>query len=112
MAAFVNKDAGTHAAIIAGHSRQMDDAANRGLRTVRSVAGAHRHTGAYIDKLSVITAPGISGNGRRVSDRLIVSDDPGSPAIEYGHMVRHKHARRVSWVPGQHIMGRALKMMS
>lgn len=110
--AYVSENAGPHAAVIAGQSSQMDRAADAVLRNARVLAAAHVNTGNYIKNLSVMTVP--SRQPSRVGyvkDRLVVSDDPASPSIEWGHMVRYKNARRVRWVPGQHILSRAAGMV-
>lgn len=113
MAVYVSPLAGPAAAVIAGRSPQMDHAAERGLRAVRAVAESHRLTGNYISNLSVVTAPSVRPSKvGTVSDRLIVADDPGAAAIEYGHMIRYTNARRVRFIPGQHIMGRGLLMVT
>ena len=109
--AYVNPRVRVEAARIAGKSPERDVAAGKTLRAVQTVAAANRLTGEYMSKLHVVTAPGLIGNGRLVDDRLIVSDDPASPSIEYGHLVRFKNARRVRWVPGQYPMTRGLAMV-
>lgn len=107
--AYVIPNAGPIAAQIAGGRSEMDATANRVLASVRAVASQHVNTGAYISKLSVIKAPSrLPSRVGYVDDRLIVSDDPASMSIEYGHMTRFKNARRVRWVPGLHIMERGL----
>lgn len=109
---YVDPRAGSMAAQIAGQSREMDVAANRGLRAVRSVAAAHRLTGNYIDKTFVATVPSVlPSKVGPIDDRVIVADDDAAVSIEYGHLVRFKNARRVRFVPGQHIMGKALQVM-
>lgn len=110
---YVDPRAGSMAAQIAGGSSEMDHAANRGLRAVRSVAAAHRLTGTYIAKTFVATVPSVlPSKVGPIDDRLIVADDDAAVSIEYGHLYRFKNARRVRYVPGQHIMGRALAQMS
>lgn len=110
--AYVSPLAGPMAAVIAGRSTEMDVVANRGARMVRHVAAAHRLTGNYIDKVGTATVPSQQPSKvGPVDDRLIYADDEGSVAIEYGHLVRFKTSRRVQYVPGQHIMGRALGLM-
>lgn len=109
--AFVSRDAQFEAAIIAGRSHQMDEAANRGLMAVRAAAAPHAKTHDYIRSLSVVAVPGERGRGRQVTDRLIVSTDPGAAAIEWGHLVRVAGARRVQWVPGQHPMRTGMRTM-
>lgn len=90
----------------------MDRAADATLRNARILAAAHVKSGNYIENLSTMTVP--SREPSRVGyvkDRLIVSDDPASPSIEWGHLVRFKNARRVRWIPGQHILTRAMAMV-
>lgn len=110
---YVSPLAGPMAAVIAGRSQEMDLVAARGARAVRQVAAANRLTGNYIDKVFTATVPSQKPSKvGTVDDRLIVADDEAAVSIEYGHMVRFKNARRVRWVPGQHIMGRAIGLMS
>lgn len=109
--AYVNESVRVDAAVIAGRSAEMDVVAGRVHRAVRTVAAAHRHTGAFIQGLVIETVPGERGTGRQVSDRVVSSTDPATLSIEYGHMVRHKNARRVTWVPGQHVMARGMQMV-
>ena len=104
--------AGIIAAQIAGESSAMDGAALAVKMAARSVAMRHRNTGAYINNLVVVSVPGESGTGRTVRDRLVVANDPGAAAIEWGHLIRHKGSRRVTWVPGQRIMTTAKGMVS
>lgn len=107
--AFVSKNVGPEAAVIAGRSREMDRAAEAVLRGARIIASAHADTGNYIEKLSVQTVKSrLPSRVGFVDDRLVVSDDEASASIEWGHMVRYKNARRVRWVPGQHILTRAM----
>ncbi|GAA2577326.1 DUF5403 family protein [Microbacterium binotii] len=95
-------------AIIAGNTHQMDEGANRVLLAVKAAAAKNRDTGGFIRNLSVVKAPGERGRGRRVTDRLIVADDPGSAAIEFGYIRRVAGGRRVQYVPGQHPMRRGM----
>lgn len=106
--AFVNKRAPIEAAIIAGKTSDMDAVANRAMRNVKAVAAAHRLTGDFINSISVKAVPGLYGTGQEVTDRLVVSTDPGAVPIEYGHMYHHKGSRRVTWVPGIHAFSRGL----
>lgn len=96
------------AARIAGKTSAMDAGAHRILRSVRAFAARHRVTGAYMNAFGIVTVPGLIGNGRLVDDRLVYNDDPGAAAIEWGHAVRNSQGEEVSYVPGQHIMGRGL----
>lgn len=109
---YVDPRAGSMAAQIAGRSKEMDLVANRGVRTVRTVAAGHRLTGTYISKVFATTAPSVvSSKVGPIDDRLIVADDDAAVSIEYGHLVRFKNARRVRYVPGQHIMAKSLQVM-
>ncbi|RBO73534.1 DUF5403 family protein [Microbacterium sp. H6] len=109
---YVDPRAGSMAAQIAGQSSQMDMVASRGVRAVQNVAAGHRLTGAYISKVFAATVPSVvPSKVGPVDDRLIVADDEAAVSIEYGHIVRFKNARRVRFVPGQHIMAKALKVM-
>ncbi|MEW1990712.1 DUF5403 family protein [Microbacterium sp. NPDC078849] len=110
---YVDPRAGSMAAQIAGQSREMDVVAQRGLRAVRSVAASHRLTGDYLSKTFVATVPSVQPSKvGPIDDRLIVADDKAAVSIEYGHLVRFKNARRVKFVPGQHIMSKALRAVS
>lgn len=93
---------------MAGDSAAFGSQAGRVLGAARRVAAENAATGAYLSRLSMKSVPGEFGSGVTVKDRLIVADDPGAAAIEWGHLIRYKNSRRVRWVPGQHIMTRAL----
>lgn len=109
---YVDPRAGSMAAQIAGESPAMDLVADRGLHAVRSVAAAHRYTGAYIENTFVAAVPSVlPSKVGPIKDRIIVADDPAAVSIEYGHIVRFANSRRVRFVPGQHIMGKALQVM-
>lgn len=106
--AYIRPEARIIAAVIAGESADMDRAADRVLSAVRRAATPRRNTGAYIRNLKVVSVPGMLGTGRQVRDRLVVADDPGAAAIEWGHLVRVPGARRVRWVPGTHVMRKGM----
>lgn len=108
----VIRRAGVIAAQIAGESSAMDGAALAVKMAAKTVAMRHRNTGNYINNLFIASVPGESGTGRTVRDRLVVADDPAAAAIEWGHIIRHKNSRRVTWVPGQRIMTTAKGMVS
>lgn len=105
--AYVTPNARVIAAIIVGQSNALDIAAGEVLRSVRGVAASHRLTGNYSSKLSIIKAPGQSGTGRLVQDRLVVADDEAVLPIEFGY-IRRLGNRRVQYVPGLHIMRKGL----
>lgn len=93
-----------------GESDALDDAANTVLRSVKRVAAESRDTGDYISHLGIKTVPGEFGTGRTVKDRLVVADDPGAAAIEWGHLVPLGEGMEgpQRFVPGKNIMGRGL----
>lgn len=119
MAAFVSKNAGPEAAVIAGRNSEMDRAANVLLRAVRTRAMAHVRTGNYIKNLSIQTVPSLQPSRvGYVQDRIVVADDKAALSIEYGHWNTRitRNGRRVSTgvlrkVPGQYIMTGALGMV-
>lgn len=96
------------AAIIAGQSSEMDFAARKMLGHVRAEAAKHTDTGHYQTTLGIATVPGRMGTGTQVSDRIVYADDDGAAAIEWGHIYRHPNSRRVTFVPGLHIMRNAI----
>lgn len=93
---------------MAGQSSAFGSQAGRVETAVKRVAAESAVTGAYLRSISMKTVPGEFGTGVTVQDRLIVAEDAGAAAIEWGHLVRYKNSRRVSWVPGKHIMTRGL----
>lgn len=107
--AYVSESVRVTAAIIAGRSSEMDAAAGRVQGTAIGIAAQHRLTGAYIKNFSIQDVPGERGTGQMVRDRLIVNDDPGAAAIEWGYLRQFKNSRRVQYIPGQHIMQRAIR---
>ena len=103
-------------AVMAGKRGEMDGAAHRVKRAVLAEAAKHRLTGAYAAGIRVEKVPGVSGTGRQVTDRVVMSTDPGTIPIEFGYHrgVRTRDGRRVStgrleWVPGKHIMQNAMQ---
>lgn len=107
--AYVKQRAGLIAAIEVGRTNAMDEAAARVQAAAIAEAAAHRLTGAYIRSFSIHNVPGLSGTGVLVRDRLVVNDDPGAAAIEWGYIRRFQNSRRAQYVPGQHIMGKAIR---
>lgn len=62
-------------------------------------------TGHYASSLEVRHVPGKRG----VQDRLVVANDPGALAIEYGHLEAGEGG--ASWVPGKFPLTRAVGRM-
>lgn len=96
-------------AIEAGNNSEMDVIAGKGKRAVLAQAAKHRQTGDYMSRVKTATVPGRSGNGRRVNDRVVYSDDPAAYVIEYGRIrINRVSATRVQATRrGQHIFSRA-----
>lgn len=107
--AYVSESVRVQAAIIAGKSPEMDAAASRVQAIAIGVAARHRLTGAYIQNFSIQKVPGERGTGQLVTDRLVVNDDDGAAAIEWGYIRRFEGSRRVQYVPGQRIMTQAVR---
>ena len=97
------------AAQIAGQSPEMDQVARRVMNNAQRVAAQYVDTSAYVNNFSVHTVPGEKGTGRTVDDRIVVNDDPGAAAQEWGYMRRFKNSEH-EHVPGRHIMRKALAM--
>lgn len=89
----VFRSAAIDAARIVGESRELTTAAEEVAVEVRSRAAATADTGRFASSIDVATDAGPRG----VLDRVVVSDDPGAIAIEYGWTT--PAGRRV---PGQH----------
>lgn len=106
---YIKESVRVTAAVIAGKRGEMDGAAHRVKQAVLAEAAKHRLTGAYSTGIRIEKVPGVSGTGRQVTDRVVVSTDPATLSIEYGHLQRFKNSRRVKWVPGQHIMQNAMQ---
>ncbi|ALJ22044.1 DUF5403 family protein [Microbacterium sp. No. 7] len=108
----VNQNAYLIAARIAGRSADMDRGATRVMMNAKQVAARYIDTSAYVNNFDVVTVPGQFGTGRSVDDRLVVNNDPGAAAQEFGYIRRFKNSRRVQYVPGRHILRTAIWMSS
>lgn len=98
-------------AIMCGNeSDALDGGARQVLGAVRAEASKHVLTGAYMNKFSIVRARGREGTGREVWDRLVVNDDDGAAAIEWGHLTvpGEEGGGDRTFVPGKHIMARGL----
>lgn len=72
-------------------------------RAVANIMSSSKEpTGAYASSLEVRSVPGKKG----VRDRLVVANDPGALAIEYGHLEAGEDG--ASWVPGKFPLTRAV----
>lgn len=100
----VYKSAGIESARIAGKSSVMDDVAGRIASRARSLAAGHRVTGELIAGMGVEETRGKHG----VTDRLVVMKHESAAAIEFGHLTRPGKDATQHWVPGLHIMLRAM----
>lgn len=97
-------------AVIAGRKPEMDRAANRLLHNIQAEAAQHNLTTAFMNSWEVATVPGESGNGRRVSDRVVFTNDPGALSINYGHFARQPKGSDTipDFVPGKHVVEKAI----
>lgn len=105
--ATVRKDLGVVVARMVGESSAMDAAARKVQNRARAAAASHRQTGAYISGIKVRSKTEYNG----VRDREIISTDPASQKIEFGHSARRSKRREgpARWVPGQFIMTNAAR---
>lgn len=72
-------------------------------RAVANIMSSSKEpTGHYASSLEVRSVPGKKG----VRDRLVVANDPGALAIEYGHLEVGEDG--ASWVPGKFPLTRAV----
>lgn len=103
----VYKGAGTKVAKMEGIQPLLDAAAAKikaaAASNITSSSGAS--TGAYASSLEVRKVRGKKG----VMDRLVVANDPGATAIEYGHLEGGKDGGG-TWVPGKFPLTRAIGM--
>lgn len=99
------------AAIIAGNDPAMDRAAGNLVANIRAEASKHNLTSAFMRSWHVAKAPGLSGPGVRVTDRIVYSDDPGAMAINYGHTARSADGSETR-VPGKHVVEAAIARTS
>ena len=107
--AYVVKNIGVIVARMAGEDPIMDQVAAKLYALAVAEAERHRLTGSYIRHLKWESTKGKKG----VRDRIVLATDPASISIEWGHAVRRKGERSdnspdFEWVPGQHIMGKAI----
>lgn len=96
--------------IMVGRSRAMDDFADRVLRAAQQEAAKSRLTGAYMESLKVAKVPGRSGRGKRVTDRLIYSDDEAAGVIEWGRYL-NRSSPGAGKTGGKFVMTRTLASM-
>lgn len=102
--ASVNKRASTDAAKLPGVQGLLTAQAHRIKASAEALAAESVDTGNYAGSFSVKSVPGESG----VTDRLVVNNDPASVVIEYGHMTPPSETSPGGYVPGKHILRRAI----
>lgn len=100
MMAEVFKWVGVGVARMVGNDEVMDQVAADLMAAVLRRAARHRLTGNYIEHLKVKNVPGKKG----VRDRIVEASDKAAYSIEWGH-----HTPSGTWVPGQHILGGAIR---
>lgn len=95
----VNKTAYRVAAKVAGQDPEMDRVAARVAAVASAEALRHKRSGELAGSIRV-------RRGR--VDRVITIDDPEALHIEYGHLASGR-GRGARWVPGLHILSKAVK---
>lgn len=109
----IDDNAYLKAAIMAGESAAMDRGAATLLRNIKAEAVRHNLTGAFYESWEVRRARGESGTGTRVTDRVVVSTDPGALAINYGHLAKPKgDGGGGEFVEGKHVVEKAIARSS
>lgn len=100
--------------IIVGHSVAMDRVADRVKAEVLRQAAQNRLTGDYMSSIKIAKVRGRKGRGKKVTDRLIYSDDKAANVIEWGrHTIKYNRkdvaaSTQLRRVGGQFPMTRAL----
>lgn len=100
----MKKKVGVAIAKTGGVQGLMSAQAQRIKASAEALAAESIDTGHYASSFSVESTPGRSG----VTDRLVVNDDPAAVAIEYGHMTPPSETSPGTYVPGKHILRRAI----
>ena len=106
----VYERAAYEAALIAGNMPEMDEGAEEVLAAVRELAAEHRDTGAYRESLHLTREPAVKPSrygGKRVTDRVVWTDDPNALSIEYGHLQGERGSGERKFIPGLFIFNRA-----
>lgn len=84
----VYERAAYEAALIAGNMPEMDEGAEKVLAAVRELATEHRDDGDYLKSLHLTREPAAEPSrygSKRVTDRVVWTDDPNAWDIERGH---------------------------
>lgn len=102
--ASVGKKVGVEVAKLAGVQGLMTAQAHRIKATAEALAAESARTGHYASSFGVETVPGEQG----VPDRLVYNDDEAAVVIEYGHMTPASETSPGRYVPGKHILRRAI----
>lgn len=106
----VYERAAYEAALIAGNMPEMDEGAEKVLAAVRELAADHHDDGDYEESLHVTREPAVKPSrygGKRVTDRLVWTDDPNAISIERGHFQGKMGTPNRRFVPGLFIFMRA-----
>lgn len=102
--ASVNRNADIKCAMQPGVQGLMTAQAHRIKATAEALAAESVETGHYASSFGVETVPGERG----VADRLVYNDDEAAVVIEYGHMTPPSETSPGTYVPGKHILRRAI----
>jgi hypothetical protein len=106
MVAVVKKFVALEVARIASRSSEMDVAAKRVKAAAVSEAAKHRDSGAQGDSIVIVRSR--NRRSRGVEDRVVMVTDPLGAIKEFGHVMRNADGEEIGYVPGNHVMQRAL----
>ena len=106
----VYERAAYEAALIAGNMPEMDEGAEEVLAAVRELATEHRDDGDYLRSLHLTREPAAKPSrygGKRITDRVVWTDDPNAVSIERGHYQGKMGTPGRRFIPGLFIFLRA-----
>lgn len=102
--ASVKRNADVKCAMLPGVQGLLTATAHRIKATGEALAAESIQTGNYASSFGVETVPGERG----VEDRLVYNDDEAAVVIEYGHLTPPTEKSPGTYVPGKHILRRAI----
>lgn len=100
----VYKGTGTKVAKLPGVQPELDVAAMKVMLRAKAEAAQSAKTHHYESSFEIKRVKGPKG----VTDRLVVNNDEGSLAIEYGHMTPASKTSPGRFVPGKFILTKAV----
>lgn len=100
----VYRDASLRVAKLAGVQNEQAAAARAIMTRAVGLAAESADTGAYASSFGVTAEAGPNG----VVDFVVYNDDPAAVIIEYGHMTPATKNSPGTFVPGKHVLRRAI----